>query len=174
MTPIATKGINKNVEAFLMLITYTEGTDRQGTPYNELFGYDNFSDYSRHPNIRRYFVNPKTNKRDFSTAAGRYQINKPTYDRLKMKSFTPETQDAAAIELIKQAGAYNDVVSGNFEKAIRKTNKVWASLPYSPYEQPTYSMKAALAFIAKYAAPAALSLGGLFLIGFLIYFINQK
>lgn len=173
MTAIATKNLNKNLEAFLMLITKTEGTDKQGTPYNELFGYDNFTDFSKHPQIKRYFKNPATGKQDYSTAAGRYQINYPTYKMLGMTSFTPEAQDAGAIKLIKQNGAYGDVVAGRFETAIKKTNKVWASLPGSPYKQPTFTMAKALAFIKQYAVPAV-SISGLIIIGALIYFLTQK
>lgn len=141
MTPIAKKGLPANVEKFLKLITFTEGTDRQKTPYNELFGFTNFVGYSSHPNILIRSSNYS------STAAGRYQILKRTAKMLKMKDFTPESQDMAAIELIKQAGAYNFVLAGEWEKAIEKTNNVWASLPGSPYGQPTHKMKDAIKFL---------------------------
>lgn len=142
MTPLAIS-VHPNVEKFLFLITSTEGTDKQGTPYNELFGYDNFTDYSKHPNIR------VTKNGYTSTAAGRYQILKRTYDSLKMKDFTPASQDRAAIQLINNAGAYNDVIKGDFVTAIKKTNRIWASLPLSPYGQPTWTMKRALLFLKK-------------------------
>lgn len=141
MTPIATKNLPKNIEKFLMLITFTEGTDRDKTPYNELFGYTNFFGYDKHPNIKIKASNYS------STAAGRYQILKKTADMLKMKDFTPESQDLAAIKLIKQAKAYDDVVDGSWEKAIEKTNKVWASLPGSPYGQPTRKISDAIKFL---------------------------
>lgn len=141
MTPIATKGLHKNVEKFLKLITFTEGTDRQKTPYNELFGFTNFEGYDKHPEIKIKAANY------VSTAAGRYQILKGTAKMLKMPDFTPESQDLAAIKLIKQAKAYNDVIAGNWEEAIEKTNKVWASLPGSPYGQPTHKMSDALKFL---------------------------
>lgn len=141
MTPIALKNIPDNVRKFLMLITFTEGTDRQKTPYNELFGFSNFEGYSKHPNILIKASNYS------STAAGRYQILKKTAEFLKMKDFTPESQDLAAIQLIKNAKAYDFVVSGDWEKAIAKTNKVWASLPGSPYGQPTHKMSDAIKFL---------------------------
>lgn len=141
MTPIVLKGINDNVRKFLMLITFTEGTDRQNTPYNELFGYTNFVGYDKHPEIKVKAANY------VSTAAGRYQILKGTAKMLKMKNFTPENQDLAAIQLIKNAKAYDDVLAGNWETAIFKTNKVWASLPGSPYGQPTRKMSDALKFL---------------------------
>lgn len=141
MTPIALKGIHDNIRKFLMLITFTEGTDRQKTPYNELFGFTNFVGYDKHPNIKIKASNYS------STAAGRYQILKGTAKMLKMPDFTPESQDLAAIQLIKQAKAYDDVIAGNWEAAIKKTNKVWASLPGSPYGQPTHKMSDALKFL---------------------------
>lgn len=141
MTPIAIKNIPDNVRKFLMLITFTEGTDRQKTPYNELFGFTNFVGHDKHPNILIKSANYR------STAAGRYQILKKTADFLKMKDFTPESQDLAAIQLIKNAKAYEDVVAGNWEKAINKTNKIWASLPGSPYGQPTHKMSDAIKFV---------------------------
>lgn len=141
MTPIVLKGINDNIRKFLMLITFTEGTDKQKTPYNELFGYTNFEGYDKHPEIIIKASNYS------SSAAGRYQILKRTAKLLKMKDFTPESQDQAAIDLIKQAGAYKLIVDGKFEEAIAKTNKVWASLPGSPYGQPTVKLDIALKFL---------------------------
>lgn len=143
MTPIFLEGIADNVRKFLCLITHTEGTDRQGTPYNELFGYDNFTGYATHPNIK------VTKNHYTSTAAGRYQILYKTYLGLKMKDFTPASQDSAAIQLIKNAGAYKYVVAGDWVNAIKATNKIWASLPESPYGQPTYRMEDAIEFLNK-------------------------
>lgn len=141
MTPLALKKINDNVRKFLMLITFTEGTDKQGTPYNELFGYTNFVGYEKHPEIIIKASNYS------SSAAGRYQILKKTAKMLKMKDFTPESQDLAAIELIRQAGALKLVESGNWKDAIEKCNKIWASLPGSPYGQPTVKLARALNFL---------------------------
>lgn len=141
MTSIALKGIPDNIRKFLMLITFTEGTDRQKTPYNELFGFTNFVGYGKHPEILIKAANYS------STAAGRYQILKGTAKMLNMKDFTPESQDLAAIQLIKNAKAYDDVIAGNWVKAIEKTNKIWASLPNSPYGQPTHKMSDALKFL---------------------------
>lgn len=141
MTPIATKGLPSNVVKFLMLITWTEGTDRDKTPYNELFGFSNFTGYDKHPEI--VIKTPNYS----SSAAGRYQILKATAKMLKMADFTPESQDKAAIQLIKNAKAYDDVVAGNWEAAINKTNKIWASLPGSPYGQPTKKMTDAHNFL---------------------------
>ena len=125
------------------LITYCEGTDKQGTPYSELFGYDNFTDFSKHPNI-------KVTKNGYtSTAAGRYQILYRTYLSLGGGSFRPVDQDNMAIALIKRRGAYQNVLKGEFETAIKKCATEWASLPGSPYGQPTVKLSTAMAFLNK-------------------------
>jgi muramidase (phage lysozyme) len=144
MTPIALKGINENVTKFLMLITHTEGTDLHGIPYNTLFAHRHFTDLSKHPNIKVPYGNT------FSTAAGRYQILYKTSLNLKMKGFSPEEQDQAAIDLIKGRKAYADIISGDWEAAINKCNKEWASLPNSPYGQPTHTMQDALKFLSSF------------------------
>jgi len=145
MTPIANKTLPDNIKKFLMLITFCEGTDRQGTPYNELFGYTNFVGYEKHPNI---LIKSKNYR---STAAGRYQILWNTWKYLKKKypelTFSPEDQDLMATILIKEQGAYNLALQGKFREAILKTNDCWASLPDSPYGQPVKSMKSCLDFI---------------------------
>lgn len=145
MTPIAKKDLPDNVKKFLMLITFTEGTDRDKTPYNELFGFTNFTGYNNHPNIL-------IKSRNYSsTAAGRYQILYPTWLYLKKKNkaltFSPENQDLMAVMLIKEQGAYDLILAGKFKEAIIKTNDCWASLPLSPYGQPTHKMEDAIKFI---------------------------
>lgn len=145
MTPIANKTLHQNMVKFLMLLTFTEGTDKQGTPYNELFGFTNFTGYEKHPNIKI------ESKNYSSTAAGRYQILYKTWLMLKKLNkaltFSPEDQDLMAVMLIKQQGAYNLIIEGKFEEAILKTNDCWASLPGSPYGQPTHKMEDAIKFI---------------------------
>lgn len=141
MTPIALKDIPDNVRKFLCLITFTEGTDLHGQPYNCLFGHGHFADFSTHPNIKVPYGNT------FSTAAGRYQILYKTFKGLKMKDFTPESQDKAAIDLIRGRKAYGDILAADWEAAIMKCNKEWASLPNSPYGQPTHKMEDCIKFL---------------------------
>jgi len=129
--------VNANLRAFLDMIAAAEGAD-----YNVRFGGARFDDLSDHPRIRTPFkqTDGKTN---YSTAAGRYQFLARTWDELAeqlgLPDFSPASQDAAAIELIRQRGALRDVVVGNFEEAVRKVRSIWASLPGSPYPQRTRS-----------------------------------
>jgi lysozyme len=68
-----------------------------------------------------------------STAAGAYQIIRPTWNRLKAKlglpDFSPTSQDQAATRLIQDRGALQDVYAGRVLQAISKCRNEWASLP---------------------------------------------
>ncbi|MDP9908236.1 muramidase (phage lysozyme) [Variovorax boronicumulans] len=128
---------NPNVARYLGMISQAEGAD-----YNTSFGGGTFDDFSHHPNIQKQFkqTDGKTNS---SGAAGRYQFLKKTWDdvsgSLGLKDFSPASQDAAAVELLRRSGSLSDVMSGNFTTAVGKDNKTWASLPGSPYAQKTRS-----------------------------------
>ena len=89
-----------------------------------------------------------------STAAGAYQFLSRTWDEcaaaLSLPDFSPPMQDLAAVFLIRRRGALVDVQAGRIEAAIRKCAREWASLPGSPYGQPTRSMEQALATYRQY------------------------
>lgn len=139
---------NANIQAFLKLIRTGEGTsDIEG--YNRLFGGSNFSSYADHPNI---VITAKNGLK--STAAGAYQILYRTWLDLKnngvvLPDFSPANQDKAAIALINRRNALNYIVNGDFVSAINLLNKEWASLPGSPYGQPTLTMQKALTVLAQ-------------------------
>jgi lysozyme len=141
MTPIANKTLPDNIKRMLMLITFTEGTDLHGKPYNTLFTHKTFEGYQKHPNI----VVQSGKLR--STAAGRYQILYKTYLDLGGGLFTPEAQDTLCTKLLKRRKAYDDALTGNWRDAIQKCNKEWASLPGSPYGQPTHKLEDCLNFL---------------------------
>ena len=137
---------NQNVKAFLWVIRIGEGTaNSQG--YTTLVGGGQFTSFADHPRQLKTikFRNGKTIS---STAAGAYQFLTRTWDGLVkqygFKDFSPENQDLAAVALIAGRKALDDVINGNIEVAIRKCNKEWASLPESPYGQPTKTMDQAL------------------------------
>lgn len=130
-----------NVRAFLRMLRVGEGTaDEDG--YRRHFGGDLFSDFSDHP--RRAVTKNLGGRPLTSTAAGAYQFLSSTWDgcaqALKLSDFSPQSQDLAAVYLIHRRGAIQDVIAGNFETAVRKCNREWASLPESPYGQPTKTM----------------------------------
>ncbi|WP_186181836.1 glycoside hydrolase family 24 protein [Burkholderia gladioli] len=144
---------NANVQAFLDMIAYSEGTYGRGdNGYNVVVGGSLFSSYDQHPRI---VVNTRYG---LSDAAGRYQImaavpgqiKTNTWDwisaRLGLTDFSPASQDAVAIYIMQWKGAYNDVLAGNIESAIAKLRGQWASFPASPYGQTTNAMQQMLAW----------------------------
>jgi len=148
--PVAWSMSSSNLQAFLMLIRTGEGTADAGG-YSRLFGGGSFHELTDHP---RQVVKAGGYT---STAAGAYQILSRTWDDLRangvdLPDFTPANQDKAAVALIKRRGALADVLAGRFDKAIAKTNKEWASLPGSPYGQPTLSMQRARNVLLAFGA----------------------
>lgn len=132
-----------NVQAFLSMIGQFEGGS-QG--YNALFGGGRFEDFSDHPRIL-------VKKSGYaSTAAGRYQIIAPTWDDIRgsidAPDFSPYWQDVAAVYLIRRRGALGDVLAGNFDAAVEKVAKEWASLPGAGYGQPERSLNDARQYYA--------------------------
>lgn len=132
-----------NLRAFLDMIAFAEGTSGPNG-YRTLFGGGLFESFADHPNqliTRKLAGRPIT-----STAAGRYQFLRRTWvvlkDRLSLPDFGPESQDAAAVELIRERGALNDVYAGRLTVAVDKVRKIWASLPGAGYAQPEKSLNA--------------------------------
>lgn len=143
----------KTVRAFLDTLAYSEGTNEH---YNYIFTFITFTSYADHP--RKVACAGSL----CSSAAGRYQFLSKTWDPLAadlgLTDFTPPSQEKACLELVRRAGAYNLALKSdklaNFKAAVGKLNTIWASLPGSPYGQPTHSMtalwKAYQANLAKY------------------------
>lgn len=140
---------NANVQAFLMLVRTGEGTTGPNG-YRTLYGGGLFDSFADHP---RTAVRAGAWT---STAAGAYQILSRTWDEasaaLGLTDFSPASQDAAAVWLIQRRGALGDVLAGRFDAAIAKCNKEWASLPGSPYGQPTLTLARAHAVLAANGA----------------------
>lgn len=122
-----------NLRAFLDMIAFAEGTSG-ANGYRMLFGGTLFDSYAEHPRVYVPFRDTTT------SAAGRYQILWRTWkvlkDRLSLPDFSPASQDAAAVELIRERGALNDVYAGRVAQAVEKVARVWASLPGAGYNQP--------------------------------------
>jgi muramidase (phage lysozyme) len=133
-----------NLRAFLDAIAYAEGT---GGPngYRTLFGGGLFDSFADHPRQFFTFTN-KIGQQLRTSAAGRYQFLSRTWDelakKLELPDFGPESQDRAAIELIRQRGALRDVQAGRFADAVAKVAPIWASLPGAGYNQPERKLSA--------------------------------
>lgn len=131
--------MSPNEKAFLDMIAYSEGTDNGKQPtkdhgYDVLVGGGNFDSYADHP---RELVTLRGGLA--STAAGRYQLLSRYFDAYKkqlgLKDFSPASQDAIALQQIKECGALPDINAGNFDAAVHKCAHIWASLPSAGYGQ---------------------------------------
>lgn len=123
-----------NVYAFLGMLRVSEGTAGPDG-YRTLVGGSLFDSFADHPRTLVWLPNLGIK----SSAAGAFQILRATWDgvrgKLGLPDFSPLSQDAAAIELIRQRGALADVRAGRFAVAIQKCRKEWASLPGAGYGQ---------------------------------------
>lgn len=123
-----------NVYAFLGMLRVSEGTAGPNG-YRTLVGGTLFDSFADHPRVLIALPNLGIK----SSAAGAYQILRATWDgvrgKLGLRDFSPVSQDAAAIELIRQRGALGDVRAGRFAVAVEKCKKEWASLPGAGYGQ---------------------------------------
>lgn len=133
-----------NLRAFLQMIAVSELTAkllaRSDNGYNVLVGSTPdhprlFSSYADHP--RQLIYLPKLGTK--STAAGRYQILARYFDAYKvqlgLKDFSPASQDAIAVQMIRECKALDDIDAGRLATAINKCRSRWASLPGAGYGQ---------------------------------------
>lgn len=96
-----------------------------------------FSGYGDHP--RRLVELLIKGRKVTSSAAGRYQLLARFYDSYKnllhLTDFSPASQDAIALQQIRERGALNDIDEGRFVVAVDKVKNIWASLPGAGYNQ---------------------------------------
>lgn len=144
---------NPNVRKMLDVIANAEGV-KHG--YNTIFGNERSDDLKAHPNVKKEFTQTD-GKKNSTTAAGRYQFLKGTWDKVSKKygltDFSPENQDLAAVALILGRGALGDVIKGDFTKAVGKLGSEWASLPSSNYAQPKKSWKDIQSMVGEIKPP---------------------
>lgn len=135
---------NTNAQTYLRMLQQAEGTytGQGGNPYATAFGGGQLPDLRQHPKTLHNFTQTdgKPNK---TSAAGAYQFLSSTWDdvsgKLGLPDFGPQSQDLAALELMRRNGSLPHVLAGEFDQAVKKDGKTWASLPSSPYAQPKRS-----------------------------------
>lgn len=130
----------QNMAAFLDMLAFSEGTDngKQQTRnhgYDVIVGGGLMTTYVDHPRQRIYIPRIK----DYSTAAGRYQLLGRYFDiykrQLGLRDFGPAAQDAIAVQQIRERSAVADIQAGRLAAAINKCRNIWASLPGAGYGQ---------------------------------------
>ncbi|MEB7559163.1 MULTISPECIES: glycoside hydrolase family 24 protein [Enterobacteriaceae] len=131
--------INPQRKAFLDMLAWSEIGDRllkaSDNGYNVIVGGTLFTSYADHP--RKLVDLPRLKIK--STAAGRYQLLSRYWDayrkQLGLKDFSPASQDAVALQQIKERRALELIDSGNIRQAIDRCSNIWASLPGAGYGQ---------------------------------------
>lgn len=145
----------ENMAAFLDMLAFSEGTDNGRQPtrdhgYDVLVGGGLFTGYADHP--RQLIRLPRLGIS--STAAGRYQLLSRYYDAYKrqlgLRDFSPASQDAIAVQQIRERRAIPDIEAGRLSEAVRKCRNIWASLPGAGYGQHEQAFDLLLAmYVAK-------------------------
>ena len=78
-----------------------------------------------------------------SSASGRYQITLPTWreisERAGLHTFSPPSQDSAALTLITQCKANFSILAKSLPLAFQQVSNTWASFPGNLYGQPTHT-----------------------------------
>lgn len=140
-----TQGLTPNLAAFLDTIAFSEigpalialsdngyNVEVGSTAHNPIL----FSDYTNHPHVLDTALD--------STAAGRYQIIWPTFEDYKailgLPDFSPASQDAIAMQLIRECKAQIFINEGQLNNAIFLCSRRWASFPGSTSGQPQRKM----------------------------------
>lgn len=131
---------NPYIRAFLDTISLAEGTYYVGVKgYKMFYGNNFFDSFEEHPDtVHCCRIN---NKEVCSSAAGRYMFLKRTWDtiaeKLDLHDFSLLNQDVAAIYLMYEKNALQDIKQNRFKESIAKVKDIWASLPGSLLNQPT-------------------------------------
>ena len=101
--------INNQRKAFLDMLAWSEGTDngRQKTRshgYDVIVGGELFTDYSDHPR-KLCHAKPKTQINRRRTLPASFRWWDAYRKQLGLKDFSPKSQDAVALQQIKERGA---------------------------------------------------------------------
>lgn len=134
ITPATTtSGLPIEAQSFLDAIASAEGT---GGDYRIIVGGRKFEGFEQHPNVVGLVT-----KAGPSTAAGKYQITKQTWDYLQknypdLTDFSPENQDKAAFYLATERYKKNtkgrdlmsDLAAGNTSYLREALQKTWTGI----------------------------------------------
>ncbi len=153
-------GVSKDprVKAFLDLLAHGEGTSYHPEvkmlpdQYRISFCNDGkIASFKDHP--RKKCCNRVGDRIICATAAGRYMFLQRTWDwvreKLALNDFSPTNQDLAAIYLLMESGALDEILKNNIKGAIAKASRFWAPMPGSSYNQPQTKLSELLGIYQK-------------------------
>ena len=132
--------INNQRKAFLDMLAWSEGTDngRQKTRnhgYDVIVGGEPFTDYSDHPRkLVTLNLKIKINRR--RTLPASFPLRDAYRKQFGLKDFSPKSQDAVALQQIKERGALPMIADrGGYPSGNRPLQQYLASLPGAGYGQ---------------------------------------
>jgi muramidase (phage lysozyme) len=129
---------DQNVRMFSDIVGRLETGKTGEDAYRTGFGGGLIDNLAAHPNESKRFkqTDGKTN---VTTAAGKHQYLKSTWDELAkktgVKDFSPASQETNFKQLLQDKGTLDMVANGDFQGAINRLGKTWASFPSSPHPQ---------------------------------------
>lgn len=144
--PLIMKGGDPYIRALMRTIGASESNTER--PYSVLYGGQQISDLSRHPQVCVTIVNGP-NKGDCSTAAGRYQVINTTWYQIapryhphpsnflmwKSYSFDAESQDVVVYRWLSDSRVWGVDISqmlrqGQINQVLKRLSPTWTSLGY--------------------------------------------
>ena len=91
-------------------------------------------DYLDHPR-KLVTLNPETQINRRRTLPASFLLVDAYRKQLGLKDFSPKSQDAVALQQIKERGALPMIDRGDIRQAIDRCSNIWASLPGAGYGQ---------------------------------------
>ena len=130
--------INNQRKAFLDMLAWSEEliTDvrkPRNHGYDVIVGGELFTDYSDHPR-KLVHAKPKTQISRRRTLPASFRWWDAHRKQLGLKDFS-KSQDAVALQQIKERGALPMIDRGDIRQAIDRCSNIWASLPGAGYGQ---------------------------------------
>ena len=137
--------MDQNLKAILDMIAMSEGTYGKGDDgYNVLAGGRAFLSLRDHPNVLVSLPRKSGDPLE-TTAAGRYQLLHrywAAYQKLlNLPDFGHASQDAVALQQIKECGAYQAALDGDIPAFCARASRIWASIPGNDYGQPVHTVE---------------------------------
>ena len=131
--------INNQRKAFLDMLAWSEGTDngRQKTRnhgYDVIVGGELFTDYSDYPR-KLVTPNPKLKINRRRTLPASFPLVGCLPQAAWPERLLPKSQDAVALQQIKERGALPMIDRKDIRQAIDRCSNIWASLPGAGYGQ---------------------------------------
>ena len=80
-------------------------------------------------------LNPKLKSLERRTLPASFPLVGCHRKQLGLKDFSPKSQDAVALQQIKERGALPMIDRGDIRQAIDRCSNIWASLPGAGYGQ---------------------------------------